>query len=64
MLVLVGVLGGYTTFSTFGRDTFELWQQGDRGHAALYVPASMLLSLASVWLGALLGQMVQGTNQG
>lgn len=53
-LVLVGVLGGYTTFSTFGRDTLELARVGQWGWASCYVVGSVALSLSAVWLGALM----------
>jgi CrcB protein len=49
--VLVGVLGGYTTFSSFGRETLALLQAGDGGRAAAYVIGSVALSLLAVWLG-------------
>ena len=53
--VFVGVLGGYTTFSTFGLDTHTLLQT-DSSHAAVaYVAANMIGGLAAVWLGYALG---------
>lgn len=50
--VFVGLLGGYTTFSTFGRETQQLAAAGDWLRAGVYVLASVTLSLAAVWLGA------------
>jgi fluoride exporter len=53
--VFVGVLGGYTTFSTFGLDTHTLLQT-DSSHAAVaYVAANMIGGLAAVWFGYALG---------
>lgn len=49
--VLVGVLGGYTTFSAFGKETLELVQSGEAGRAVLYVLLSVVLSLLAVWGG-------------
>lgn len=49
--VLVGLLGGYTTFSSFGRDTLALLQDGEWWRAAAYVLGSVALSLLAVWLG-------------
>lgn len=49
--LVVGVLGAFTTFSTFGHETVALWTEGQRAHAALYVLASVLLGLGSVALG-------------
>lgn len=58
LLVLTGVLGGYTTFSAFGRDTIALAQAGAYAQAALYALASVLLCLlataAGLWLAGLL----------
>lgn len=54
--VLVGFLGGYTTFSSFGRDTLTLIHDGDWLRAAGYVLGSVALSLLAVWLGAILAK--------
>jgi len=49
--LMVGVMGGYTTFSTFSLQTLELYRAGNPGLAAANVALSMVLSLLSVWLG-------------
>ncbi|NOT01958.1 MAG: fluoride efflux transporter CrcB [Phycisphaerales bacterium] len=49
--VLIGVLGGYTTFSTFGLETFALLNDGQFGRAALNVAMTVLFGVAAVWLG-------------
>lgn len=46
-----GVLGAYTTFSTFSVEAVTLWEQGRSGWAALYVVGSALCGLAAAWLG-------------
>ena len=51
LLLVTGVLGGYTTFSAFGLETMLLLRRGDAMLAAAYVAASVLLGLAAVWLG-------------
>ena len=51
LLLVTGVLGGYTTFSAFGLETMLLLRRGDAALAAGYVAASVLLGLAAVWLG-------------
>lgn len=51
LFLLSGVLGGFTTFSSFGLDALTLWQRGATGAAAAYVAASVLLSLGAVALG-------------
>lgn len=49
--VLVGLCGGYTTFSSFSLQTLTLAQEGDFLRAGLNVGASVVLCLLSVWLG-------------
>jgi len=51
LLLLVGVLGGFTTFSAFGLETIQLLRRGDWLVAAGYVGGSVLLGLALVVLG-------------
>jgi CrcB protein len=50
-LVAIGFLGSFTTFSTFGVETFALLRDGDFAAAALNVGASVSLGLVAVWLG-------------
>lgn len=51
MFVLIGVLGGFTTFSTFGYETFAMLRDNDLLRAAANVGAHVILGLALVWLG-------------
>lgn len=61
LFLTTGVLGGFTTFSTFSLDAALLWERGETGLAALYVGASLLLSLAGVAAGlALTRTMLAG----
>jgi CrcB protein len=53
--LMVGVMGGYTTFSTFSLQTLELFREGNPGLAAANVALSMGLCLVGVWLGLSLG---------
>ena len=53
--LLVGVLGAFTTFSTFGFKTVALAGDGRLGLAALNVLASNGVGLAAVWMGYRLG---------
>ena len=54
LFFVVGLLGGFTTFSAFGYESLALLRKGSGGLAAGYVLASVLLGLGAVWLGRLL----------
>jgi CrcB protein len=49
--LMIGVLGGFTTFSTFGLETIELAREHEFAKAALYIALSNVIGLAAVWLG-------------
>jgi CrcB protein len=49
--LMVGLLGGFTTFSAFGVDTFTLLHSGHYGTAALNVVGQVGLTLLAVWAG-------------
>jgi CrcB protein len=49
--LFVGLLGGFTTFSTFGYETFELLRDGQWTAAALSTGSQVLLGIAGVWAG-------------
>ncbi len=53
--LIVGLLGGFTTFSSFGLDTFVLSRGGHTGLAALNAAGQPLIGIAAVWLGYVLG---------
>ncbi|MDO8879664.1 MAG: fluoride efflux transporter CrcB [Coriobacteriia bacterium] len=52
----LGVLGGFTTFSTFSYETLSLVQHGAWGTGALYVFASVVASILGAGLGYALGR--------
>lgn len=58
LLLLVGFLGSYTTFSTFGWETFALLRDNDILRAAGNVLLSTLGGLLAVWLGSALARWV------
>jgi CrcB protein len=49
--VMTGLLGGFTTFSAFSLETVTLYERGDVGQAALYVLASVVLSILGLVAG-------------
>ena len=51
LLLVTGVLGGFTTFSAFSWDVLALWQRGETVQALLYISVSVLLSLIAVGVG-------------
>lgn len=51
VFIFIGILGGFTTFSSFGYDTFELFRNGQMMLAGVNVLLQMFLSLSAVWLG-------------
>jgi CrcB protein len=51
LLLVVGVLGGFTTFSAFSNETFALVREGQTAMAAAYVAATLAAGLAAVWAG-------------
>ena len=51
LFLTTGALGGYTTFSAFSLDSALLYQRGELGLAALYVLASVALSIGGLFAG-------------
>lgn len=57
-VVLIGFLGGFTTFSSFGLQTFTLLRDGEFWFATLNIVGSNFLGLLMVWAGYTLGKLV------
>ncbi|HEX2780871.1 MAG TPA: fluoride efflux transporter CrcB [Gemmatimonadaceae bacterium] len=62
-LLTTGFCGGYTTFSTFGFETATLIEEGGYQRAMLYVLASVVLSLAAVFVGFAAADAVAGARR-
>jgi CrcB protein len=56
--LIVGILGGFTTFSAFGNETMNLLRDGERALALMNVSAQVLLGLGGVWLGYALAYQI------
>jgi CrcB protein len=54
--VMTGVLGGFTTFSAFSLEAYTLFERGQMGAAALYVVASVVLSIAGLVAGVMMAR--------
>ena len=51
LFVFMGLLGGFTTFSTFSYETMNLWQSGDSAAAFANIVGHVALGLGAAWLG-------------
>ncbi|AMD59147.1 MULTISPECIES: fluoride efflux transporter CrcB [Hyphomicrobiales] len=56
LFLVTGVLGGFTTFSSFSLDAVSLFERGALGLSAVYVLASLSVSIAAVFAGLALGR--------
>jgi fluoride exporter len=57
-VILIGLLGGFTTFSSYGLQTFTLLRDGQIGLATLNVALSNVLGLLMVWAGYVAFKMI------
>ena len=55
VFLMIGLLGAFTTYSTFGNETFELMRESSYLPALINVGAHLLLGLTAVWLGRAIG---------
>lgn len=51
IFIFIGLLGSFTTFSTFGNETFNLLRDGETVSALAYVGLHLVVGLGAVWLG-------------
>jgi CrcB protein len=56
LVVVVGFLGGYTTFSSYSLESLTLWEQGEHGLCLAYMFGSVAAGFAGVVLGTALGR--------
>lgn len=60
--LMIGILGGYTTFSSFSLQTLALGRDGEWLHAAANILFSVVLCLLGVWLGHVLGAAITSSK--
>jgi len=58
LLVFIGLLGGFTTFSSFGNDTLNLARNGQMLNALVNVTANVAFGLLLVWVGRTVAYLV------
>lgn len=56
--LLIGLLGAFTTFSTFSMETLNLIEEGEMIKAALNILLSVVLCLGATWLGVMAGRQL------
>ena len=56
--LMTGVLGGFTTFSAFSLDAFQLYERGQSGMALGYILASVVLSIAALAAGVVIARSI------
>lgn len=60
--LMVGVLGGFTTFSSFSADAIALIERGEYTQAAIYIVGSVLISLLALMIGMWLMRNMAAPN--
>jgi CrcB protein len=56
--LFIGLLGGFTTYSTFGNETMNLFRGSENVLALVNVAAHVVLGLGAVWLGRMLAHLI------
>lgn len=56
--IFVGILGGFTTYSSFGNETVNLWRGGNTGLAFANIAAQLIVGLSAVWIGRFAAQRI------
>ena len=58
LFVFVGILGGFTTFSSFGNETLNLARDSQMLGALANIGANVIIGLAAVWLGRTVSYLI------
>jgi len=62
--VMVGLCGGYTTFSSFSLQTLNLIRDGEILYAGANIAASVLLCMLAVWIGHIMAAQINQLSGG
>ena len=60
LFLFIGILGGFTTFSTFGGETFNLLRDREVFLAAMNISCQVILGLMAIWGGRVLVHVIWG----
>lgn len=58
LFLIIGILGGFTTFSSFSFETFALLQEGSYFLGIANILSSVFICLIGTWLGHILGKLI------
>lgn len=58
LLIFIGILGSFTTFSTFGYEIFSFARDGQMLASALNLGLHLILGLSAVWVGYVLSRLI------
>lgn len=64
LFIFIGVLGGYTTFSTFSLETFNLMRDGEYKIAVINMVLSLTLSIGAVFIGYIASKALMNLFKG
>ena len=58
LFLMVGILGGFTTFSSFGLESFQLLKQGQMSLAFVYMASSVIVGIIALMIGFYITQSI------
>jgi len=61
LFFMVGLCGGFSTFSTFSNETFSLFETGNYSYAFANILGSVIVCLVAIYMGIKLGELVIGS---
>ena len=58
IFVAIGIVGGFTTFSTFSYETFKLFKNGSFLIGGINIAVSLTFALFALWIGSIMGKLI------